>query len=199
MAGPSTAARVYDEAAVPDMDPEERESVLEDLEDLDAMRAVFDPRGFKGVVIVCSECGQDHYYEWGMLRESLEHMLETGEPRMHEPAFEPHPDDYVAWDYGRGYLDALTEAESEEMEAPPGEEPPDKSAWTGERVRCPWCRGRLPTRAWSEWTYCPYCGANVSTLRLVDALSGRGWSEEDIASLMDDSGFEPPPPPGEEE
>lgn len=181
-----------------EIDPEERESIIEDLEDLEAMRAVFEPREFKGVVIVCSECGEDHYYGWDMLKESLEHMLQTGEPRMHEPAFEPEPDDYIAWDYGRGYVDSITESEGEEMEAPPAEEKPETSAWLGARERCPWCRGRLPSRAFSEWTYCPYCGANIASLRLVDSLAARGWSEEDVATLMDDAGFEPPPEPGEE-
>lgn len=85
-----------------DIDPEERESVIEDLEDLEAMRSIFEDRGYKGVVIVCSECGEDHFYGWEMLKESLEHMLQTGEPRMHEPAFEPHPDEYVGWEYARG-------------------------------------------------------------------------------------------------
>lgn len=183
---------------MPEMDPEERESVIEDLEDLEAMRQVFDARGYKGVVIVCSECGEDHYYGWDMLKDSLEHMLETGEPRLHEPAFEPHPDEYVGWDYARGYLDALTEADADDMEAP--EEGEKRSAaWIADRNRCSWCRGRLPTRAWGDWTYCPYCGASLAPLRLVDALAARGWSEEDIASLMDECGFEPPLELGEEQ
>src|SRR5256885_877717 len=90
--------------------PEERESVEADLEDLDAMRSVFQPQGAKGVVIACSECGENHYYGWELLRESLEHMLETGEPRMHEPPYEPREDEYVVWDYGKGYVDALADS-----------------------------------------------------------------------------------------
>lgn len=185
-------------AVMEGIDPEERESILEDLEDLEAMRAIFEPREYKGVVIVCSECGEDHYYEWDMLRESLQHMLETGEPRMHEPAYEPQPDEYIGWDYGRGYLDAVTESDAEEMEAPPSEAP-GASTWTGDRTRCPWCRGRLPARAWTEWPYCPYCSASLSALRLVDALAARGLAEEDVAALMDEAGFDPPPAPGEDE
>ncbi|GAC1416139.1 MAG: hypothetical protein NVSMB57_11540 [Actinomycetota bacterium] len=183
-----------------DIDPEERESILEDLEDLEAMRAVFDPRGYKGVVIVCSECGEDHYYEWEMLKESLEHMLETGEPRMHEPAFEPSPDEYVGWDYARGYLDSLTEADADTMEAPVtpvGSVSGGSVEWLGDRSRCAYCRGRLPQKAWSEWSYCPFCNAALAPLRLVDALLTRGWNEKDIASLMDDCGFEPPLEKGE--
>ena len=183
-----------------DIDPEERESVLEDLEDLSAMRVIFDARGYKGVVISCTECGQEHYYEWEMLKESLEHMLDTGEPRMHEPAYEPHPDEYIAWDYGRGYLDAMSESDADEMEQPPDEaESKPASTWLGDRTRCAYCRGRLPTRGFAEWTYCPYCGAALPPLRLVDALASRGWEEEEIASIMDECGFEPPPGPGGED
>src|SRR5207302_10108258 len=108
-------------AMVPDMDPEERESILEELEDLGSLRQMFEERGFKGVMITCAECGEDHYYGWDMLKESLEYMLETGEPRMPEPAFEPHPDEHISRDYGRRYLHALGEAEAEELEAPPSD------------------------------------------------------------------------------
>lgn len=181
-----------------DIDPEERESVIEDLEDLEAMRSIFEDRGYKGVVIVCSECGEDHFYGWEMLKESLEHMLQTGEPRMHEPAFEPHPDEYVGWEYARGYLDSITDQDTDEMEAPPVPAPAQPGTWLADRSRCAYCRGRLPQRAWEEWTYCPYCGASLAPLRLVDALAGRGWSEDEIAALMDQCGFDPPLEPGEE-
>ena len=184
-------------AMVPDMDPEERESILEELEDLGSLRQMFEERGFKGVMITCAECGEDHYYGWDMLKESLEYMLETGEPRMHEPAFEPHPDEYISWDYGRGYLDALGEAEAEEMEAPPSDDGPS-ATWLGDRTRCAYCRGRLPSRGLHEWMYCPFCGANLAPLRLADALAARGWSETDIARLMDECGFEPPLAVGED-
>ena len=139
-----------------DIDPEERESVIEDLEDLEAMRSIFEDRGFRGVVIVCSECGEDHFYGWEMLKESLEHMLQTGEPRMHEPAYEPYPDEYVGWDYARGYLDSITDQDVDEMEAPAEEEKPRPGTWLADRTRCSYCRGRLPQppHLWavSSWT-----------------------------------------------
>lgn len=133
-----------------------------------------------------------------MLKESLEHMLETGEPRMHEPAFEPSPDEYVGWDYARGYLDSLTEADADEMEAPAATPVPAGGVvWVGDRSRCAYCRARLPQKAWSEWSYCPFCNAALAPLRLVDALAGRGWGEAEIAQIMDDCGFEPPLEKGE--
>ena len=93
-----------------DLGPHERADISADLDDLGSMRAIFSPQGVKGVVIECEDCGANHFYEWELLRDNLDHMLQTGEPRMHEPAFEPKEEDYVAWDYGKGYVDALEDA-----------------------------------------------------------------------------------------
>ena len=75
------------------LDPEEREDIEADLEDLGGMQQVFEPQGVRGVVIACPDCGSNHFYEWDLLRENLEYMLQSGEPRMHEPAFEPREDE----------------------------------------------------------------------------------------------------------
>ena len=85
----------------------ERRDIEADLSDLGSMRAVFSPQGVKGVVIACQDCGANHFYEWELLRDNLEHMLSSGEPRMHEPAFDPDPDHYVTWEYARGYSDGV--------------------------------------------------------------------------------------------
>jgi hypothetical protein len=172
------------------IDPEERESILEELEDLAALRGTFEERGFKGVMITCAECGEDHYYGWDMLQESLEYMLDTGEPRMHEPAFQPEPEDYIAWDYGRGYIDAIAENDAQQTKAPPAER--GIPNWFGDRSRCGFCRARLPVRGMAEWTYCPHCAASLAPLRLVDALHARGWDDTEITGLMDECGFEAP-------
>jgi hypothetical protein len=182
---------------MPEIDPEERESILEELEDLESMRQLFEERGYKGVMITCAECGEDHYYGWDMLKESLEYMLETGEPRMHEPAFEPQPDEYISWDYGRGFLDSLGESDADEMQAPAAERS-SAASWLGDRTRCAYCRGRLPQRAFTDWIYCPFCGVSLAPLRLADALAERGWSEDEISQVMDACGFEPPLAPGED-
>jgi hypothetical protein len=154
--------------------PEERESVEADLDDLESMRTVFQAQGAKGVVISCSECGSNHYYGWELLRESLEHMLRTGEPRMHEPAYQPREDDYVVWDYGKGYVDALADAGLEE----------------GSRLEvsaCGWCE----TPVEPHFAFCPRCGRSLAVLRIYKELVGRGMDEREVRSLLVKAGFEP--------
>jgi predicted RNA-binding Zn-ribbon protein involved in translation (DUF1610 family) len=154
--------------------PEERESVEADLEDLEGMRTVFEAQGAKGVVIACSECGSNHYYGWELLRESLEHMLATGEPRMHEPAYQPREDDYVVWDYGKGYVDALADAGLEE----------------GSRIEvtsCGWCE----TPVEPHFAFCPACGRPVAVVRIYRELLERGLDERDVRTLLIRAGFEP--------
>src|SRR5712692_3293733 len=153
---------------------EERDSVEADLEDLSAMKAVFEGQGAKGVVIACSECGSNHYYDWQLLRESLEHMLATGEPRMHEPAYQPHEDDYVVWDYGKGYVDALTDAGIDEGAAV-------------EVTACAWCE----TPVEPHFAFCPRCGRPMAVVRLYRELLGRGIDEREARALLVRAGFEP--------
>lgn len=156
------------------LDPEEREDIEADLEDLTSMRATFEPQGVRGVVIACPDCGSNHYYDWDLLRENLEHMLSTGEPRMHEPAFEPREDEYILWDYGKGYVDALADS---------GLEP-------GKRVeitRCPWCETPLD----QHFSYCPRCGRSLAPVRIYRELADRGMDEQEVRALLLRAGFEP--------
>jgi hypothetical protein len=95
------------------IDDEERAALLDDLADLAEFREALEPRGFRGVVIPCPDCEEDHFFSWSLLRENLEHILDRGEPRVHEPAFEPDVDRYVPWDYARGFVDGLLEGERE--------------------------------------------------------------------------------------
>ena len=153
---------------------EERESVEADLEDLEAMRTVFETQGAKGVVIACTECGANHYYGWELLKESLEHMLDTGEPRVHEPAYQPREDDYVVWDYGKGYVDALADAGLE----------------GGSRIEitsCGWCE----TPVEPHYAFCPQCGRPMAILRLYQELLERGMDDQQVRSILLRAGFEP--------
>src|SRR5450432_4820182 len=109
-----------------ELTPEERRDIEADLVDLAGMRAMFEPRSVRGVVIACQDCGANHYYEWELLRDNLQHMLETGEPRVHGPAFDIVEEEYIQWDYGKGYVDALVDTGLE----------PDRKV---EITSCPWC------------------------------------------------------------
>ncbi len=157
-----------------ELDPGEREDIEADLEDLDGMRGVFEQQGVRGVVIACPDCGSNHYYDWDLLKENLEHMLRTGEPRMHEPAFEPREQDYLQWHYGKGYVDALSDA---------GIEP-------GRRVEltaCPWCNAPLQ----ADYTFCPRCGRSLGPVRLFHELLSTGMEEKEAKALLLRAGFEP--------
>ena len=154
--------------------PEERETVEADIEDLESMRAAFEPQGAKGVVIACADCGSNHFYDWELLRESLHHMLDTGEPRMHEPAYQPREDDYVAWDYGKGYVDALSDSGLE-------------SGPHLEVTSCGWCE----TPVESHFTFCPKCGRPMAVLRLYRELIERGMDDREVRSILLKAGFEP--------
>jgi len=156
------------------LEGEERRNIEADLGDLRSMRAMFEPQGVKGVVVACPDCGEDHYYDWDLLRESLEHMLATGEPRMHEPAYEPKEEEYVLWDYGKGYVDALSDAGLE-------------NGAIVELSACPWCE----TPVEPHFAFCPKCGRPTAPARLLSELVGRGMDEREARSLMVKAGFEP--------
>jgi len=100
----------------------ERQDVLEDLADLEIYQALLSPIGIRGLVIECEDCHEPHYFDWDLLRGNLRHLLTSGRPRVHEPAYDPDPDHYVTWEYARGYADGVhdtltegTEDENEEI------------------------------------------------------------------------------------
>ncbi len=163
-----------DEGELQPLSREERESVEADLEDLAAMRSVFEPQGAKGVVIACTECGSNHFYGWELLKESLEHMLDTGEPRMHEPPYQPREDDYVIWDYGKGYVDALADAGLEE------ETKVDLRA-------CAWCHSPVDP----QFSFCARCGRSMAVVRMYQELIERGIDEREARAMLLRAGFEP--------
>jgi hypothetical protein len=156
------------------LDTHEEENVRADLEDLHDMREMFGPQGVKGVVIACPDCGENHFYEWDLLKENLEHMLQTGEPRMHEPAFDVREDEYIQWDYGKGYIDALADTGLE----------PDRKV---EVTRCPWCD--TPTDEF--FRFCPTCGRSLAAVRIYRELADRGIDEREVRALLVRAGFEP--------
>ena len=97
------------------LDPDEREALRQDLEDVRVLKGLLGPRGIRGVVFYCPDCDEDHYLAWDLLAGNLRELLEAGESPVHEPAFEPDPDDYVSWDFARGFLDGY-ESSGEEWD-----------------------------------------------------------------------------------
>jgi hypothetical protein len=101
-------------------------------------------------------------------------MLDTGEPRMHEPAYQPREDDYVVWDYGKGYVDALADTGLE------GNGQVDVTA-------CAWCE----TPVEPHFAFCPRCGRPMAVVRLYRELVARGIDDHDARTLLVKAGFEP--------
>lgn len=98
---------------------EERQDVLDDLTDLDVYETLLSDRGIRGLVVDCEDCRIPHYFAWDLLRSNLRHLLEVGRTRVHEPAFDPDPTDYVTWEYARGYADGTQDAlEDEDPDEP---------------------------------------------------------------------------------
>src|SRR5699024_3218634 len=98
---------VDDGVPVGPLDPEERRAIREDLDDLDDFRRLLAPTGVTGIAVQCEDCAEEHYHEWDMLRANLLQLLDDGALLHHEPAFDPIADDYVTWEYCRGYVDAV--------------------------------------------------------------------------------------------
>ena len=99
---------------------QEREEVLSDLQDLEVFQVLLEPRGVRGLVVDCEDCHEPHYFAWELLRGNLQHLLDRGETRVHEPAFSPDPADYVSWDYARGFADGVLEEAEGERRSRPG-------------------------------------------------------------------------------
>lgn len=89
----------------------EREEALSDLADVEVFRSLLEPQGVLGLVLECPECGEQHYFDWELLRGNLRQMINEGRPQVHEPAFQPDPADYVSWEYARGYVDGVIDTE----------------------------------------------------------------------------------------
>ena len=110
---PSDPAGELDEDEALPLTPDEREDVLADLEDLEVFQALLEPRDIRGLVVDCQDCGEPHFFAWDLLRANLRGLLDSGQPHVHEPAFNPDPADYVSWDYARGFADGVLTADEE--------------------------------------------------------------------------------------
>lgn len=114
------------EATSEPLSPRDREDILIDLEDLEVFQTLLEPRGVRGLVVDCLDCEAPHYFEWELLRANLRHLLDAGGTRVHEPAFDPDPADYVSWEYAQGFADGvLDSAEREDDDETPTDDKPD--------------------------------------------------------------------------
>jgi len=104
------AEALDDEDAQEPLSPDEREDALNDLEDLEIFRVLLECNGVRGVVVDCVDCGEAHYVGWDLMQANLRHLLDVGATRVHEPPFDPDPQDYVTWEYARGYADGVMRA-----------------------------------------------------------------------------------------
>lgn len=154
------------------LDREEAARVRRDLDDLSAFRHTFEPEGYKGVSVFCDDCAEEHFYGWQMLTENLTALLQSGETPVHEPAFDPRPDEYVDWQYAQGYLDGMGDAGADTLPSPLTE--------TG---GCPYCGVELPGGG-AKHAYCPTCGLHLGPARMARALLDRGWPDGDVADLL---------------
>jgi hypothetical protein len=102
------------EASSEPLSPQDREEILADLEDLEVFQTLLEPRGVRGMIADCAECETTHYFGWELLRLNLRQLLDVGHLRAHEPAFEPDPADYVAWDYAKGFVDGVLAASEDD-------------------------------------------------------------------------------------
>ncbi|MBA2529015.1 MAG: DUF5319 family protein [Euzebyales bacterium] len=154
------------------LDRHEAARIKRDLDDLAAFRHTFEPEGFRGVSMFCADCVEEHFYGWEMLTENLRALLDSGEIPVHEPAFDPRPDEYVDWEYAQGYLDGLADAGSPVL-------PPQTAPGGG----CPFCGVDLPDGG-DNAMFCPACGSHLGPARIARALLDKGWSGEAVAELL---------------
>ena len=161
------------------LDAHEAEHVRNDLEDLMAFRQVFEPEGYKGVSMYCSDCAEEHYYGWQMLEENLTALLQSGESPVHEPPYDPRPHEYVEWQYAQGYVDGLFESGMNITPTP-----------LAEAAACPHCGVGMPAEG-STFTFCPACGTHLGGARLAKILLDRGWTADDVRTAMNASLFPP--------
>lgn len=172
----------YDDDEYEPRPPGRQEAALirRDIDDLAAFRETFEPEGYKGVSLYCDDCSEEHYYGWDMLEGNLRSLLESGDYPVHEPPYDPKPEEYVNWEYAQGYVDGLSDAG-----ATIG--PPPRLAGDV----CPYCSAALPPPV-DHVVYCPTCGIHLGPARIASALLGRGWSEQDVAELLRASHVPPP-------
>lgn len=157
------------------IDAAERDALNQDLIDVKTLKTVLANKGIRGVVVFCPDCDDDHYLGWDLLAGNLQQILDSGTTPVHEPAWEPDPDEYVTWDYARGFLDGY-------------------ESYSEDRILtdlCAFCSTPLP-EPMTEWSFCPFCGKDFAQVNLAASLKRKGWETSAIAALFEECGFQLP-------
>ena len=157
------------------IDAAEREALSQDLIDVKSLKAVLAAKGIRGVVVFCPDCDDDHYLGWDLLAGNLQQILDSGTTPVHEPAWEPDPDEYVTWDYARGFLDGYESYVDEK----------------GLSTLCAYCGSALAEPV-SAWSFCPFCGKDFGPVNLLASLRRQGWDRKRITELFEESGMQLP-------
>jgi hypothetical protein len=157
------------------IDAAERDALSQDLVDVKTLKAVLLNKGIKGVVVFCPDCDDDHYLGWDLLAGNLQQILDSGTTPVHEPAWEPDPDEYVTWDYARGFLDGY-------------------ESYSDDRVLtevCAYCGSPL-SEPMADWSFCPFCGKDFAPVNLLSSLRRQGWDRKRIWALFEECGMQFP-------
>lgn len=85
---------------------EERTLLQEDLANVRRFRTLLEPRGVRGISMLCDDCDELHYYDWPIILSNISTILHGEAVPVHEPGAAPDPDFYVSWEYCAGYADA---------------------------------------------------------------------------------------------
>lgn len=163
----------FDDTVGAPLDARESALIRQDLQDLERFHATFAREGYRGVSVYCQDCGEEHYYPWEMLRENLRTLLETGETPVHEPAFSPNPEEYIPWEYARGYVDALADLGVDRRV---------------DADQCPRCRYKLPGEV-AQANFCPRCGTTLLAERLRAVLEELGFGPEEVRTVLQKVGL----------
>jgi len=105
----------YPEGPVSD---EERVLLREDLTNVRRFRELLEPRGVRGISMLCDDCDELHYYDWPIILANITTLLSGDAVPVHEPGAAPDPDFYVSWEYCAGYADAVDWIEQEHRANP---------------------------------------------------------------------------------
>ena len=65
--------------------------MLADIEDLDVFQALLAPRGLRGIVVECLDCGESHFFGWDLMRSNLRHLLDVGQHACARARLQPGP------------------------------------------------------------------------------------------------------------